>query len=109
MWHYINIYQIATSTDNTKGWLDNMTIMCRGGSSLAGKWDGSFGSPTNPRPGGEQSDWIKKNAKSGSARNEEYYGKVAPLVDCPYNFSPSDRRRQQEGPCQVQEGEPNIL
>ena len=26
--------------------------------------------------GGPQSDWIKKNAKSGAARNEEYYGKV---------------------------------
>ena len=23
-----------------------------------------------------QSDWIKKNAKSGAARNEEYYGKI---------------------------------
>ena len=44
---------------------------CRGGS-----WDGSFGSPTNPKPGGKQSDWIKKNAKSGAARNEEYYAKI---------------------------------
>ena len=26
-----------------------------------------------------QSDWIKKNAKSGAARNEEYYGKVVKL------------------------------
>ena len=48
----------------------------RGGTSKAGEWDGSFGSPTNPKPGGPQSDWIKKNAKSGAARNEEYYGKV---------------------------------
>ena len=38
--------------------------------------DGSFGSRTNPKPGGEASDWIKANAKSGSARNEEYYGKI---------------------------------
>ena len=46
---------------------------CRGG-----PWgqDGSFGSPTNPKAGGEQSDWIKKNAKSGGGRNEEYYGKI---------------------------------
>jgi len=43
---------------------------CRGGIQ-----DGSFGSKTNPS-GGEQSDWIKKNAKSGSGRNEEYYGKI---------------------------------
>ena len=85
-----------------------MNLMSRGGTSLAGEWDGSFGSPTNPKAGGKQSDWIKKNAKSGGARNEEYYGQVA-LVDCPCNYSPSDRRRQQEGPCQVQEGEPNIL
>ena len=38
--------------------------------------DGSFGSRTNPKPGGEASDWVKKNAKSGAARNEEYYGKI---------------------------------
>jgi len=44
---------------------------CRGGVQ-----DGSFGSRTNPKPGGEASDWIKKNAKSGAARNEEYYGKI---------------------------------
>ena len=44
---------------------------CRGGVQ-----DGSFGAPTNPKAGGEQSDWIKKNAKSGGARNEEYYGKI---------------------------------
>merc|ERR1719412_3356070 len=49
---------------------------CRGGTSKAGEWDGSFGAPTNPKPGGPQSDWIKKNAKSGAARNEEYYGKI---------------------------------
>merc|ERR1719391_1964068 len=49
---------------------------CRGGTSKAGEWDGSFGSPTNPKPGGPQSDWIKKNAKSGAARNEEYYGQI---------------------------------
>ena len=42
---------------------------CRGGVQ-----DGSFGSPTNPKAGGEQSDWIKQNAKSD--RNEEYYGKI---------------------------------
>jgi len=44
---------------------------CRGGVQ-----DGSFGSPTNPKAGGEQSDWIKKNAKSGGSRNEEYYGQI---------------------------------
>ena len=44
---------------------------CRGGVQ-----DGSFGSPTNPKAGGEQSDWIKKNAKSGGGRNEEYYGQI---------------------------------
>merc|ERR1719433_1889244 len=44
---------------------------CRGGVQ-----DGSFGSRTNPKPGGEASDWIKANAKSGAARNEEYYGKI---------------------------------
>ena len=44
---------------------------CRGGIQ-----DGSFGAPTNPKAGGEQSDWIKNNAKSGGARNEEYYGKI---------------------------------
>merc|ERR1712013_475542 len=44
---------------------------CRGGVQ-----DGSFGSRTNPKPGGEPSDWIKANAKSGGARNEEYYGKI---------------------------------
>jgi len=44
---------------------------CRGGVQ-----DGSFGSPTNPKAGGKQSKWIKANAKSGSARNEEYYGKI---------------------------------
>merc|ERR1711936_1069950 len=44
---------------------------CRGGVQ-----DGSFGSRTNPKPGGEASDWIKANAKSGGARNEEYYGKI---------------------------------
>ena len=27
-----------------------------------------------------QSDWIKKNAKSGAARNEEYYGKVTDMI-----------------------------
>ena len=48
----------------------------RGGTSIAGEWDGSFGAETNPKAGGPQSDWIKKNAKSGGARNEEYYGKV---------------------------------
>ena len=53
-----------------------MTPPPRGGTSDAGEWDGSFGAPTNPKAGGEQSDWIKKNAKSGAARNEEYYGKV---------------------------------
>ena len=30
--------------------------------------------------GGPQSDWIKKNAKSGAARNEEYYGKVFTMM-----------------------------
>ena len=30
--------------------------------------------------GGPQSDWIKKNAKSGAARNEEYYGKVSMMM-----------------------------
>ena len=54
----------------------NLLFSQRGGTSKAGEWDGSFGSPTNPKPGGPQSDWIKKNAKSGAARNEEYYGKV---------------------------------
>merc|ERR1719232_1925434 len=44
---------------------------CRGGVQ-----DGSFGSRTNPKPGGKPSDWIKANAKSGGARNEEYYGKI---------------------------------
>merc|ERR1719232_1844760 len=44
---------------------------CRGGVQ-----DGSFGSRTNPKPGGEASDWIKANAKSGAGRNEEYYGKI---------------------------------
>jgi len=44
---------------------------CRGGVQ-----DGSFGSPTNPKAGGKQSDWVKANAKSGAARNEEYYGKI---------------------------------
>jgi len=44
---------------------------CRGGVQ-----DGSFGSRTNPKPGGEASDWVNKNAKSGAARNEEYYGKI---------------------------------
>jgi len=44
---------------------------CRGGVQ-----DGSFGAPTNPKKGGEPSDWIKKNAKSGAGRNEEYYGKI---------------------------------
>ena len=39
-------------------------------------WDGSFGSETNPKPGGEQSKWIKENAQSGGGRNEEYYGKI---------------------------------
>ena len=38
--------------------------------------DGSFGSPTNPKPGGPQSDWVKNNAKSGGGRNEEYYGTI---------------------------------
>lgn len=38
--------------------------------------DGSFGSRTNPKPGGQASDWVNKNAKSGAARNEEYYGKI---------------------------------
>jgi len=41
-----------------------------------GVQDGSFGAPTNPKKGGKPSDWIKKNAKSGAARNEEYYGKI---------------------------------
>eukprot|EP00092_Neocalanus_flemingeri_P007571 GFUD01008171.1.p1 GENE.GFUD01008171.1~~GFUD01008171.1.p1 ORF type:complete len:353 (+),score=88.88 GFUD01008171.1:170-1228(+) len=44
---------------------------CRGGVQ-----DGSFGSRTNPKAGGEASDWIKANAKSGGGRNEEYYGKI---------------------------------
>ena len=48
---------------------------CRG-NDKSWEWDGSFGSPTNPKAGGEQSDWIKKNAKSGGERNEEYYGKI---------------------------------
>ena len=48
---------------------------CRG-SPEEWDWDGSFGSPTNPKPGGPQSDWVKKNAKSGGARNEEYYKKI---------------------------------
>ena len=48
---------------------------CRG-NDKSWEWDGSHGSPTNPKPGGKQSDWIKKNAKSGGARNEEYYGKI---------------------------------
>ena len=48
---------------------------CRG-SPKEWDWDGSFGSPTNPKPDGPQSDWIKQNAKSGGARNEEYYGKI---------------------------------
>ena len=39
-------------------------------------WDGSFGSPTNPKPGGEQSKWVQENAQSGGGRNEEYYGKI---------------------------------
>lgn len=44
---------------------------CRGGVQ-----DGSFGSRTNPKAGGKASDWINANAKSGGARNEEYYGKI---------------------------------
>merc|ERR1711936_1231282 len=48
---------------------------CRG-NDKSWEWDGSFGSPTNPKPGSPQSDWIKKNAKSGGERNEEYYGKI---------------------------------
>jgi len=44
---------------------------CRGGVQ-----DGSFGSRTNPKKGGDASDWIKANAKSGGGRNEEYYGKI---------------------------------
>ena len=48
---------------------------CRG-SPEEWDWDGSFGSPTNPKPGGEQSDWIKQNAASGGARNEDYYKKI---------------------------------
>ena len=48
---------------------------CRG-SPEEWDWDGSFGSPTNPKPGGPQSDWVKKNAKSGGARNEDYYKKI---------------------------------
>ena len=60
---------------------------CRGGvqvfqqkmfwiKNILTKQDGSFGSRTNPKPGGEASDWIKANAKSGAGRNEEYYGKI---------------------------------
>jgi len=48
---------------------------CRG-SPEEWDWDGSFGSETNPKPGGEQSKWIKENAQSGGGRNEEYYGKI---------------------------------
>merc|ERR1712113_1284752 len=48
---------------------------CRG-SPEEWDWDGSFGSPTNPKPGGPQSDWVKQNAKSGGARNEDYYKKI---------------------------------
>ena len=48
---------------------------CRG-SPEEWDWDGSFGSPTNPKPDGEQSDWIKQNAASGGARNEDYYKKI---------------------------------
>merc|ERR1711997_512456 len=48
---------------------------CRG-SPEEWDWDGSFGSPTNPKPGGEQSQWVKDNAQSGGDRNEEYYGTI---------------------------------
>merc|ERR1712156_258137 len=48
---------------------------CRG-NDKSWEWDGSFGSPTNPKPGGEQSRWIQENAQSGGGRNEEYYGKI---------------------------------
>jgi len=48
---------------------------CRG-SPEEWDWDGSFGSPTNPKPGGEQSKWVQENAQSGGGRNEEYYGKI---------------------------------
>jgi len=48
---------------------------CRG-SPEEWDWDGSFGSPTNPKPGGEQSQWVKDNAQSGGGRNKEYYGKI---------------------------------
>merc|ERR1711868_255811 len=55
------------------GWAPSCSPLgyCRGGVQ-----DGSFGSRTNPKPGGEASDWIKANAKSGAARNEDYYGKI---------------------------------
>jgi len=48
---------------------------CRG-SPEEWDWDGSFGSETNPKPGGEQSKWIQENAQNGGGRNEEYYGKI---------------------------------
>jgi len=48
---------------------------CRG-SPEEWDWDGSFGSPTNPKPGGEQSKWVQENAQSGGGRNKEYYGKI---------------------------------
>lgn len=38
--------------------------------------DASLGAPTNPKTGATQSDWVKQNAKSGAARNEEYYGQI---------------------------------
>ena len=50
-------------------------LHCRG-SDPDWDHDGSFGSPTNPKPGGPQSDWVKNNAKSGGGRNEEYYGTI---------------------------------
>ena len=31
---------------------------------------------TAGKAGGTQSDWVKQNAKSGAARNEEYYGQI---------------------------------
>lgn len=60
--------QCRTDSDCTR-WAPNCSPL---GYCRSGFWDGSFGSPSNPRPGQEPSQWIKDNAskyKTGTKEN----------------------------------------